>query len=270
MIEIFYCYAREDEKFRADLDAHLWSLRRSQLALSWYDGKISPGTDWSEELSRHLNSADVILLLVSRNFMNSEFCYSIEMKRALERHDKGEARVIPILLKPFDWQSAPFAKLALLPAGGKPITKSKDREQAYTDIALAIRKVVDELSAKPAKTKILAIEDDPDVLAGYVAYFEEVSGYQVLEAVTGSEGKRLLAEHPDTSLIILDLGLPDTSGEAWLEWYMAQGKRIPVIVASGGGTILKVTKGNALTAAITKPFDMSDLQELIDALLAQV
>lgn len=266
-VEIFYCYSRKDEKLRAKLDGHLSSLRRSDLAHRWYDQEIPPGADWRAQIDRHLDSADLILLLVSADFITSEFCYSVEMKRAIERHEKGEARVIPVILRPVDWESTPFGKLQSLPSGC-PITDSRNRDKAFKNVALAIRKVVNDIIAKressPAKRAILAIEDDPGVMDGYVAYLEDE--YRILEAKTGAEGKRrLLAESPD--LIILDLGLPDMSGEEWLDWYMALGYRIPIIVASGAGTILKATKSNALTAAISKPFEMKELVELIETLL---
>ena len=115
--------------------------------------------------------------------------------------------------------------------------------------------------------KILAIEDDPDVLALYKSYLQK-RGYEVLSASGAVEGMSLLSSNPDTRLILLDLNLPGMSGEEWIAWYIAQGKRTPVVVASGKGDILTITKGNNMTAALTKPFHMEELQELIEVLLA--
>jgi CheY-like chemotaxis protein len=115
--------------------------------------------------------------------------------------------------------------------------------------------------------KILAIEDDPDVLALYKTYLQK-KGYQVLSAAGAVEGMNLLQTHPDTRLILLDLNLPGMSGEEWITWYLAQGRHTPVVVASGKGDILTITKGNNMTAALTKPFHMEELQELIEVLLA--
>jgi DNA-binding response OmpR family regulator len=116
--------------------------------------------------------------------------------------------------------------------------------------------------------KILAIEDDPEVLALYKSYLQK-RGYEVLSASGAVEGMSLLQTHPDTRLILLDLNLPGMSGEEWIAWYLQQGKQTPVVVASGKGDILTITKGNNMTAALTKPFHMEELQELIEVLLAE-
>ncbi len=115
--------------------------------------------------------------------------------------------------------------------------------------------------------KILAIEDDPEVLALYKSYLQK-RGYHVLSASGAVEGMTLLQSNPDTRLILLDLNLPGMSGEEWIAWYLAQGRQTPVVVASGKGDILTITKGNNMTAALTKPFHMEELQELIEVLLA--
>lgn len=115
--------------------------------------------------------------------------------------------------------------------------------------------------------KILAIEDDPEVLALYKSYLQK-RGYDVLSAGGAVEAMNILQSNPDTRLILLDLNLPGMSGEEWIAWYLQQGKQTPVVVASGKGDILTITKGNNMTAAITKPFHMEELQELIEVLLA--
>jgi len=116
--------------------------------------------------------------------------------------------------------------------------------------------------------KILAIEDDPEVLSLYKTYLQK-RGYEVLSAAGAVEGMSLLQNNPDTRLILLDLNLPGMSGEEWIAWYLQQGKQTPVVVASGKGDILTITKGNNMTAALTKPFHMEELQELIEVLLAE-
>ena len=115
--------------------------------------------------------------------------------------------------------------------------------------------------------KILAIEDDPEVLGLYKAYLQR-RGYEVLSAAGAVEGMSLLQSNPDTRLILLDLNLPGMSGEEWIAWYLQQGRQTPVVVASGKGDILTITKGNNMTAALTKPFHMEELHELIEVLLA--
>ena len=116
--------------------------------------------------------------------------------------------------------------------------------------------------------KILAIEDDPEVMQLYVSFFQR-KGYDVISAKGGAEGMAMLQANPDTRLILLDLNMPGMSGEEWMAWYLQQNRHTPVVVASGKGDILTITKGNNVTAALTKPFHMEELQELIEVLLAE-
>src|SRR5258708_25214484 len=97
-IEVLYSYAYEDEPLQKELEKHLIILQRQELITTWHKGEIKAGTEWQHEIAIHLNSADIILLLLSPDFMVSELCYGVEMQEALERHEMGEARVIPIIL----------------------------------------------------------------------------------------------------------------------------------------------------------------------------
>ncbi len=144
-IELFYCYARKDQDLRDELDTHLSALHRSGLVKSWYDGGITPGTPWEEEIEAHLNAANIILLLISPDFIKSDYCYSKEMTRAIARHEAGDARVLPILPRPVDWTGAPFSKLQMLPTNARPVTLWPDRDEAFKNVALEIRQVVNEL-----------------------------------------------------------------------------------------------------------------------------
>lgn len=143
--ELFYSYAHKDERLRNELDKHLFNLRRQGFIVAWYDRDISAGTDWQEAINTHLNTAQIILLLISPDFLVSEYCYSVEMQRALERHEALDARVIPILLKPVDWHGTPFSKLQFLPKNGRPVTSWKDRNAAMVEIAKDIRETLKEL-----------------------------------------------------------------------------------------------------------------------------
>jgi hypothetical protein len=143
--EIFFSYAHEDELLRDELAKQLSLLKRQGLINAWYDRQISPGTLWTTEIDEHLNAAHIVLLLISPDFMVSNYCYDIEMQRALERDETGEARVIPIILRPTDYMSAPFAKLQVLPKDGLPVTLWRDTDEAFLDIARGIRKVVEDL-----------------------------------------------------------------------------------------------------------------------------
>jgi hypothetical protein len=99
--------------------------------------------DWKKIVDHHLDTASIILLLISADFVASDYCYGIEMQRAMERHEAGETHIIPILLRPVDWQSAPFGKLKALPSNGTPITEWRNRDAAFADVAKGIRSIVE-------------------------------------------------------------------------------------------------------------------------------
>jgi hypothetical protein len=111
----------------------------------WSDGDISPGTAWEQEIETHLHYAHIILLLISPDFLHSDYCYSKEMIYAIKRHQKKDARVIPVLLRPVDWTNTPFSVLQMLPSNTQPITTWPDRDVAFEDVAKGIRQVVNEL-----------------------------------------------------------------------------------------------------------------------------
>jgi tetratricopeptide (TPR) repeat protein len=141
-IEVFYSYAYEDESLRRRLEKHLAILSNEGLITNWYNDKIIPGADKEHEIDTHLNTARIILLLISSDFLASRQCYNIEGTRALERHEAGEACVIPVILRPVDWKNAPFGKLQVLPTNEKPITTWPDRDKAFLDVAIGIREVI--------------------------------------------------------------------------------------------------------------------------------
>jgi len=148
-VEIFFSYSHKDEKLRNQLEAHLSQLMHQGLIAGWHDRKIAVGAEWEGQIDGHLNSARVILLLISADFLASRYCYDVEMKRALERHSAGEARVVPIILRPCDWHASPFGKLKALPKDAKPVTDWQSRDKAFTDVALGIRAAVTELTTQP-------------------------------------------------------------------------------------------------------------------------
>ena len=145
-IEVFYSYSHEDEELQQQLENHLTILRRQRVITDWHYRKIGAGREWAGEIDEHLNTARIILLLISSDFIASDYCYDVEMQRAMERHEAGEARVIPIILRSVDWEEAPFGQLQALPTGVRPVTHWKDRDEAFTDIARGIREVVEELN----------------------------------------------------------------------------------------------------------------------------
>jgi hypothetical protein len=119
------------------------------LIHAWHDQEISAGIEWAKEIAKHLNHARLILLLISPNFLASKYCYDTEMKRALERHKKGEARVVPIILRPCDWQTTPLKDLQVLPKDAKPVTRWADRDQAFHTIEQEVRRIATKLASSP-------------------------------------------------------------------------------------------------------------------------
>src|SRR5947209_5925662 len=130
-VSIFASYAPQDTALQQELKEHLRSLQQQGLISLWADTDSNARTEGEHEVDQHLNTAQIILLLVSPDFLASDYCYDVEMKRALERHERGEARVIPVILRPVHWQEAPLGYLQALPNNAKPVTVWSDREEAW-------------------------------------------------------------------------------------------------------------------------------------------
>lgn len=138
-IRLFYSYAHEDEVFRKALDKHLSALKRTGVIAPWHDRRIVPGVDWAHEIDRHLEDAHLILLLVSADFLASDYCWGVEMERALAMHRAGAARLVPVMVRPVDFEGVPFANLQALPREAKPITEWRNPDTAWADVAKGIR-----------------------------------------------------------------------------------------------------------------------------------
>jgi tetratricopeptide (TPR) repeat protein len=150
--EVFISYSHQDQSLRNELDTHLANLKRQAIITSWYDGDIKPGEELQPQIIEHLNSAQIILLLISPDFLASDFCYSIEMKKAIAKHEANQARVIPIILRSTNCKGAPFEKIQALPMDGKPVTDWPNQDNAFLDIVRGIRKAIDDLVIKGVPT----------------------------------------------------------------------------------------------------------------------
>ncbi len=153
-LEVFCCYAREDQEMLTYLRKHLAPLERQGQITIWSDTNLNAGVEWEKELHQHLESADIVLLLISPDFMASDYCYSTEMARAIARHNEGSAQVIPILLRATFWQNAPFAKLQIIPTNAKPITSWPDRDDAFHDVTIQVNQVVSKLQTRRAPIQV--------------------------------------------------------------------------------------------------------------------
>jgi len=154
-IEVFLCYAQEDEDAVRELTIHLGVLKRQGYFSVWYDREITAGVEWKHEIDRHLNSAHIILLLVSQYFVDSDYCYLVQMEQAVQRHEQGQACVIPIILRPVYYEKTPFAKLQPLPVSRKPVLGSgwPNRDEAFYDVAEGIRKATEKLLKQLQETQ---------------------------------------------------------------------------------------------------------------------
>jgi tetratricopeptide (TPR) repeat protein len=153
-LEIFISYAHEDDTLREEFLKSLSQLQREHLIGDWHDRQLTGGTDFAAQIDERLNSARIIVLLVSPDFLASHYCYDIEMKRALERNDAGEARVVPVILRPCHWQRSPLGKLTALPLDGKPIVDWDTHDHGFLDAAEGVRRVAEKLLAPCAPDSI--------------------------------------------------------------------------------------------------------------------
>src|SRR5215510_1416785 len=143
ILEVFFSYSHKDEDLCDELNAHLAALKRQSVIKNWTDRQITAGDEWRNEIEKHLNSADLILLLVSSDFLNSDFCYLIETSRALLRHDSGDARVIPVIVRPVYWKNEPISWIQSLPKDGKPVTSWDSRDEAWLNVVEGISAAID-------------------------------------------------------------------------------------------------------------------------------
>ncbi|MEH2162178.1 MAG: SUMF1/EgtB/PvdO family nonheme iron enzyme [Nostoc sp.] len=144
-LKVFCSYSHNDEPLKDELAKHLTMLERQGVISTWHDRKIPPGREWDQQINENLNTADIILLLVSSDFIYSKYCWDVEVTKAIERHEVGEACVIPIILRNVSWQSAPFAKLQALPKNAQPVKSWNNQDDAFTNIAEGIKFAAEQL-----------------------------------------------------------------------------------------------------------------------------
>jgi O-acetyl-ADP-ribose deacetylase (regulator of RNase III) len=144
-VSVFVSYSHADEGLRKELGKHLSVLERQGIIATWHDRMIGAGVEWEGAIDARLNDARVILLLISADFIGSRYCYDVEMKRALERHDKRQALVVPVILRAVSLRGTPFAKLQALPRDAKPVVTWADRDSAFVDITDGLRNAIQDL-----------------------------------------------------------------------------------------------------------------------------
>ena len=153
MTTVFFSYCHADEALRDQLERQLRILQRQGLIETWHDRRIEAGQDFAGEIDAHIEADEIILLLVSPDFLNSDYCYEIEMTRALERHKVGEAIVIPVILRDCLWHGAPFGKLMATPTDGRPVTQWPDIDHAFRLVAEAVQAAAKRIGSPQSVTK---------------------------------------------------------------------------------------------------------------------
>ena len=144
-VSVFCSYSHKDEELKNTLINHLAPLLRQKIITEWHDRKILPGQEWEKEIDEKIKTADLILLLISSDFIASDYCFDNELSIALDRHDTNSAVVVPIILRPTDWHDMPFSKIQSLPHGAIPITKWENSDEACLDITNGIKKVIQDI-----------------------------------------------------------------------------------------------------------------------------
>ena len=153
MANLFFSYSHKNEELRNELETHLALLKRQGIISSWHDRRITAGSDFDKTISSELESSQIILLLVSAHFLASDYCYEKEMSRAIEKHEDGSAVVIPVILHPCDWHSAPFGHLRATPTDGKPVSMFANQHEAFAIVAKDVREAAKVIPASVSTYK---------------------------------------------------------------------------------------------------------------------
>jgi CheY-like chemotaxis protein len=168
-VTLFYSYAHEDEDLRDELQRHLTILERRGVIRSWHDRAITAGSDWGHEIDQRLRTADMVLLLISTDFIASDYIFGVELDVAMQRQRSGDAVVVPILLRDVDLQPEdadrlPFVSLLKsqgLPRDWKPVTSWSNRDEAWTNVARGLRKTVQAIQERRAAASSKAPVTEP-------------------------------------------------------------------------------------------------------------
>jgi hypothetical protein len=150
MASLVFSYAHADEALRNELEKHLSPLKRIGRISTWHDRRIVPGEEFAGQIDQHFALADIILLLISSDFIASDYCYQIEMTNALQRHEQGDAVVIPVILRTCAWHQLPFGKLLAATVDGKPIVQFPSYDEGFVQVVEAVSRALDKLAKSHA------------------------------------------------------------------------------------------------------------------------
>lgn len=194
MATLFFSYSHRDEDLRDELEIHLAALKRQGIIKTWHDRRIGAGKWVDHEISEHLELADIILLLVSPYFIASDYCYDVEMNRAIERHKHGKACIIPVILHPCDWQHLPFGKLMATPTDGKPLSKFSNLHDGFLEITTAVRKAAEEMQGESSTAGEMVPELNVNVPNKGIVKRSRSSNLRIKKTFTDSEKDKFLVD----------------------------------------------------------------------------
>lgn len=156
MTTLVFSYSHADEALLNELQKHLSPLKRMGKITTWHDRRIVPGQEFERQIDLYFSQADIILLLISSDFINSDYCYQVEMANALERHNRGDAVVIPVILRDCAWHQLPFGSIMAATIDGKPITRFSSHDEGYVQVVDAVSRAIDNIKAKKPQQSVHA------------------------------------------------------------------------------------------------------------------
>lgn len=142
-IKCFVSYSHKDKKMCEKFLTHIRALSRLHNINIWYDGMIPAGGDIDEQIAKALTESDIVFLLITQDYVSSYYCFEKELQIAMERHNKKECMVVPVILRDFVRGSYPFSKLKYIPTDGKPIDSFQTQNQGFVDACNSIKMLLD-------------------------------------------------------------------------------------------------------------------------------
>lgn len=156
MTTLAFSYSHADEALRNELEKHLSPLKRMGKITTWHDRRIVPGQEFENQIDHYFSQADIILLLISSDFIASDYFYQVEMTNALEWHKRGEAVVILVILRECAWHQLPFGSIMAATIDGKPITRFSSHDEGYVQVVDAVSRAIANLEAKKPQQSVRA------------------------------------------------------------------------------------------------------------------